>query len=177
MTMQDSDVKRDGLEGASAHKRSIHYANVQEFVINVDEINYKLCKERIAIIQYMILDFRRLGKSTRVNASINLLLKKRLREEEELRRLTLALNLRKHKVNHGEQRDHHLSKANEEKEVSKRPRLDLTIEKTIADHQASVARVSSSSDNDSFGEDNERMDNVMRPEETEVVHILTSFRQ
>lgn len=177
--MQGSDVKRDNdSEGVPSHKRSIRYANVQEFVINVDEINYKLCKERIAIIQYMISDFKRQGnQSTRVNASINLLLMKRLQEVQELRRLTVALKMRKRKDN---QRERGLSTTNEEKEVSKRPRLDLVIEESIADHQAStvVARVSSGSDNDdSYCEDKvkERMD--MRPEETEVVQILTSFRQ
>jgi len=172
--MKGSDVKRDAPERLYAHKRSIYHANVQEFVINVDEINYKLCKERIAIIQYMISDFRRLGASTRVDESINLLLLKRRREEEELRRLTLALKMRKHKVDHGERGPR---KNNEEKEFSKRPRLDFTIKETLADPHAGgvVARVSSSSDNDSFGEDYERKE--MHPEETEVVHILTSFRQ
>lgn len=172
--MQGSDVKRDAPEGVYAHKRSLYHANVQEFVINVDEINYKLCKERIAIIQYTISDFRRLGTSTRVDASINLLMLKRRREEEELRRLTLALKMRKRKVDDGERVP---SKTNTEKEFSKRPRSDFAIKETNADPHAGcvVARVSSSSDNDSFGEDNERKD--MHPEETEVVHILASFRQ
>jgi hypothetical protein len=172
--MKGSDVKRDAPERLYAHKRSIYHANVQEFVINVDEINYKLCKERIAIIQYMISDFRRLGASTRVDESINLLLLKRRREEEELRRLTLALKMRKHKVDHGERGPR---KNNEEKEFSKRPRLDFTIKETLADPHAGgvVARLSCSSDKDSFDEDNKRKD--MHPEETEVVHILTSFRQ
>jgi hypothetical protein len=174
--MKGSYVKRDAPGGLYAHKRSLYHANVQEFVTNIDEVNYKLCKERIAIIQYMISDFRRLGTSTRVDESINLLLLKRRREEEELSRLTLALKMRKHKVGHGE-RGPVPSKTNAEKEFSKRPRLDFTIKETIADPHVGgvVARVSSSSDDDSFGEDNERKD--IHPEETEVVHILASFRQ
>jgi len=177
--MKDSDDKQHdhlGQEGGTAadQKRRRNHANVQEFVFNIDAINYKLCKERISIIQYMISDFQRLNNPSEVNASINLLLLKRLQEEDELRRLTLKM---KHKANPV---GNNLYKANTENLVFKRSRLELTIKEPIVDHQISVARVSSSSRSSSSSSiivDSLAKVNARIEHEKEVAHILVSLRK
>jgi len=69
-----------------------HNVPFEPVVINMNELNYKMCGERLVIIDQMIESLYRHGKSAQVDASVNRLRNERLKVEEEMRDLVIQMN-------------------------------------------------------------------------------------
>ena len=60
--------------------------------ININEVNYKLCRERLVIIDQMIESMHKHGSSMKVQSSVSRLRVERMKVEEEMRELVLQMN-------------------------------------------------------------------------------------
>ena len=69
-----------------------HDVPIEPVVINMNELNYKMCGERLVIIDQMIESMYRHGKSAQADASANRLRNERLKVEEEMRELVMQMN-------------------------------------------------------------------------------------
>lgn len=66
--------------------------SIEPVVINMNELKYKMCGERLVIIDQMIESMYRHGKSAQADASVNRLRNERLKVEEEMRELVMQMN-------------------------------------------------------------------------------------
>jgi len=69
-----------------------HGVPIEPVVINMNELKYKMCVERLVIIDQMIESMYRHGKSAQADASVNRLRNERLKVEEEMRELVIQMN-------------------------------------------------------------------------------------
>lgn len=69
-----------------------HGVPIEPVVINMNELKYKMCGERLVIIDQMIESMYRHGKSPQADASVNRLRNERLKVEEEMRELVMQMN-------------------------------------------------------------------------------------